>query len=276
MTCSDLPTEVLLLIFECCPDISTAVSLAQVSKDFNGTWMTYKKSICEEILARTIECYEEAKCSVAAEILETYLDEESAVEGIPDVDYQLRAIFEGIVQILGVEQFTLLILRHEKEAKRAFDIIVQTPSLFLMKNGQTDRNLSADRVVDGLFCTSPTERQRFIQAFYQIQTLSAIIQMRGYYDNPEHLLETINDQGVFRISEISRTLCYETSEETQDQMEIQVGFCGFLWEVALDSLEKEARMRYKGNQNDIPGRFGKLRVILDDHQHLLEPGHTRK
>ena len=252
--------------------------------------MAYKKPICEEILARTIECYEEAKCSVAAEILETYQDEDSAVDGIPDVDHQLRAIFEEIVQVLGVEQFTLLILRHEKEAKRAFNLVVQTPSLFFIEDGQTDRTLSADRVVDGLFCTSPTERQRFIQAFYKIRTLSAITQMRGYYDNLEQLLEATNDQGVFRISEISRTLCDETSEETQDQIGIHVGFYqveslhalqipdpgNFLWEATSDSLEIEARMRYKGNQSDRLGRFWKLRVILDDHQHVLGPGYTRK
>ena len=78
----------------------------------------------------------------------------------------------------------------------------------LSAGGQTDRTLSADRVVDGLFCTSPTERQRFIQAFYKIQTLLAITQKRSYYDNPEHLLEAINDQGVFRIFEISSKARY--------------------------------------------------------------------
>ncbi|KAL8912487.1 MAG: hypothetical protein Q9171_002500 [Xanthocarpia ochracea] len=283
MTCSDLPTEVLLLIFECCPDISTAVSLAQVSKDFNGTWMAYKKSICEEILARTIECYEEAKCSVAAEELEIHLDKDSAVGGIPDIDHEWWASFEGVVQFLGVEQFTLLVLRHEKEAKRALDVVARTPSLFYLEDG-TDSTLSADRVVDGLFCTNPTERQRFIQAFYNMQTLSAIIQKRGYSDDPGHLLEATNDQGVFRIFEVARTLCHETSEDTQDQMGMDMGFHPMEnlhphelpdpnpWEAASRSLRLEALMRSNGSQNDITGWFWKLRVILDDYQHALGPG----
>ena len=76
MACSLIPSGIRLRIFEFCPDVPTAASLAQISKPFNDTWMSYKKPICLDILERSIECYEDARNLVTQDMFESHVTTE--------------------------------------------------------------------------------------------------------------------------------------------------------------------------------------------------------
>lgn len=55
-----LAAEIRLQILECCPDIPTAASLARTSKVFYSLWDRFYQQICEIIMMRTMECYDDA------------------------------------------------------------------------------------------------------------------------------------------------------------------------------------------------------------------------
>lgn len=59
---SCLAAELRLEILECCADVPTAASLACTSKAFHSTWEQFHQPICERILKRSIECYDDALC----------------------------------------------------------------------------------------------------------------------------------------------------------------------------------------------------------------------
>ncbi|KAL8844230.1 MAG: hypothetical protein Q9176_001405 [Flavoplaca citrina] len=62
-----LPAELRLQILECCADVPTAVSLACTSKAFYSTWENFYQPVCERILKRSIECYDDALCLARAQ-----------------------------------------------------------------------------------------------------------------------------------------------------------------------------------------------------------------
>ncbi|KAL8665973.1 MAG: hypothetical protein Q9168_007589 [Polycauliona sp. 1 TL-2023] len=57
---SKLAAELRLQILESCPDVPTAANLARTSKAFWITWQRCQQKICEQVLERSIDCYEDA------------------------------------------------------------------------------------------------------------------------------------------------------------------------------------------------------------------------
>ncbi|KAL8669027.1 MAG: hypothetical protein Q9168_006368 [Polycauliona sp. 1 TL-2023] len=55
-----LPAELRLQILESCPDVPTAASLARTSKSFYSTWEYIQQPLCEKLLKRSIDWYEDA------------------------------------------------------------------------------------------------------------------------------------------------------------------------------------------------------------------------
>lgn len=66
---SSMPTEILINVFEYCPNLPTAASLARSSKTLNNVWNRHAPSICEKILTRSTECYDRAWTFVDAFIV---------------------------------------------------------------------------------------------------------------------------------------------------------------------------------------------------------------
>ncbi|KAL8845848.1 MAG: hypothetical protein Q9221_009016 [Calogaya cf. arnoldii] len=56
-TFSSLPTEILLNIFEHCPNLPTAASLARTCTTLNEVWNQYTPTICGHIFMRTTKHY---------------------------------------------------------------------------------------------------------------------------------------------------------------------------------------------------------------------------
>lgn len=58
---SALPNEIITMIFEFCPNLATAASLARTSHTFNDIWNRDTSSLCENILSRTVQYYRTAR-----------------------------------------------------------------------------------------------------------------------------------------------------------------------------------------------------------------------
>ncbi len=59
MSLSDSPNEIILPVFQSFDKINNATTFSQTSPRFNKIWKSNLGSICDAILSRTIECYDE-------------------------------------------------------------------------------------------------------------------------------------------------------------------------------------------------------------------------
>ena len=268
MACSLLPPEIRLHIFEFCPSVPTAARLAQVSKPFNNTWMSYKKSVCLHILERTIECYQDAK------ILAT------------QNRYAHRMISEVLQQFL--EHYTPTILANAKTAEHMYEKIIHDPSLFQPLRKYDYYSIHIVRQVDGVLILSPAEGQRFVSAWYKISTIAVMLQRQSDRDYLAYLSKSTNNQDVFLMLEVTRIICEKTTSKDMrqklgmDEMLVQqlhlpsevLHFTPnpheYPWEAAMVYLQRNASVRVKeAGLRYLPGETWNLRVLLDDYQHVL-------
>ena len=61
MSLSDLPTELLVDVFKAVDTISSAAALSQTSHHLHATWRSNLPSICDAVLPRMIEAYDQAR-----------------------------------------------------------------------------------------------------------------------------------------------------------------------------------------------------------------------
>ncbi|KAI4235170.1 MAG: hypothetical protein LQ349_003335 [Xanthoria aureola] len=268
MACSLIPSEIRLRIFESCPNVPTAASLAKVSKPFNNTWMSYKKSVCLHILERTIEYYQDAR------ILAT----ENRIAS--------RMISELLQQF--IEHYTPKILANAKAAEYMYELIIHDSSLFQPIRKYDYSSIHLVRQVDGRVILSPVERQRFVSAWYKINTITVMLQRQSDGGYLAYLSKSTSNQDVFLMLEVTRIICEKTtSKDTRqklgmDEMVVQqlhlpsevLQFTPnpqeYPWEAAMVYLRRNASARVKeAGLLYLPGETWNLRVLLDDYQHVL-------
>ncbi|KAL8844231.1 MAG: hypothetical protein Q9176_001406 [Flavoplaca citrina] len=274
MACSLIPSEIRLRIFEFCPDVPTAASLAQISKPFNDTWMSYKESICSYIFITKVECCDEAR-NLVLETEELSLIKSSIGMEIP----------------CTLEYFAPRMLAVVKAAERAYNTVIHDISLFGSVDWTQRRSwLPKIPVVDGVVCFNPNERERFFTAWYTIQTISAKLQ-HGVLPGKECLPHVSMDEELFLLLEVVRTVCIEAKRETSEQIGRKYPehalWCGealeprlidflspeshqYPWDAAFHALQKTVELSTVYDLDDIPGLSWRLRVLLDDHQGELE------
>ncbi|KAL8876245.1 MAG: hypothetical protein Q9198_005526 [Flavoplaca austrocitrina] len=247
MACSPIPSEIRFRVFEFCPDVPTAANLAQISKPFNDTWMSYKKPICLGILEKSVECYEHARNLVTLDLLGGSLTKE---------------LLEN-----SLESFTTCILYNAKKLKLTYDTIVRDPSYFgrIYRNGN-----AAFQVVDGKVCLSSDERRRLVSIWYKIQTVGAMLPELYQGRNLATLLDSVSNLEFFRMLEVARIL-YPRDDKTLDfeveQVLPQSKFSRpsrLAWGAATHYLLQVAMVRRSGlDIIHTPGQDWELGVILD-------------
>lgn len=258
MACSLIPSEIRLRIFECCPDVPTAASLAQASKPFNSTWMSYKKSICPDILKRTVECYQDA----------------------------INLVTQDTLVEQSFEPFTASILANAKAAEHTYDTIIHDPSLFGPLREFDHSSTDLVREVDGLVILNPVERQRFVSAWYKIRTVSAMLQQQPDRDVSACLPKATSNHDVFLLLQVACTLLEKRASKDMRQrlgMDIQewdlpmeiLMFTPdpqkYPWEAAMVYLKRIAIDRVnEAGVHHMPGQDWNLRVLLDAYQPDLQ------
>ncbi|KAI4254260.1 MAG: hypothetical protein L6R42_007269 [Xanthoria sp. 1 TBL-2021] len=261
MACSLIPSEIRLRIFECCPDVPTAASLAQASKPFNSTWMSYKKSICQDILKRTVDCYQDA----------------------------INLVTQDTLVEQSFEPFTASILANAKAAEHTYDTIIHDPSLFGPIREFDHSSTDLVREVDGLVILNPVERQRFVSAWYKIRTVSAMLQQQRDREAPACLPKATSNYYVFLLLEVARTLLEKTASNEMrqklgmdirgvQQWNLPMEILMFdpdpqesPWEAAMVYLKRIAFVRVnEADTGYMPGEDWNLRVLLDAYQPVLQ------
>ncbi|KAI4266998.1 MAG: hypothetical protein LQ337_008573 [Flavoplaca oasis] len=268
MACSLIPSEIRLRIFEFCPDVPTAASLAQTSKPFNDTWMSYKKPVCLGILERSVECYEDARNLVTQDMFES------------------RVTTEVLGQ--SFENFTTCILANLKTAERAYNVIINEPMCFGLTNDGEHRETGPVRVINGVVILNSVERRRFISAWYRIETIQAMLLRLPDRDVHACLPEAISDHDVFLMTEVTRTLCsaHDISDSgNRTMLDLEVlhilpgsskiityggsssQLCACRWHDTLRHVGSVAASRINQSRS---WQYLGLRVLLDNYQYAFE------
>ncbi|KAL8991819.1 MAG: hypothetical protein Q9169_007624 [Polycauliona sp. 2 TL-2023] len=146
-----MPAEMRLRIFESCPDLATAASLAQASKDFNGIWVAFKDSICSVILKQAIVCYDDASGLAKQQM------------------FKKRST--TLTSRQQFKKFTAYMVAIAKAAEFVYDAIIHDPSVFGPMWEHDPDDIVGVRIQDGRVILSALERQRFISTWYRIRII---------------------------------------------------------------------------------------------------------
>ncbi|KAL9029911.1 MAG: hypothetical protein Q9180_006971 [Flavoplaca navasiana] len=262
MACSLIPSEIRLRIFEFCPDVPTAASLAQISKPFNDTWMSYKKPICLGILERSVECYEDARNLVTQDMFES------------------RVTTEVLEQ--SFEDFTTCILANAKVLELTYHTILHEPAFFGPIRHREHLGIVPNRITDGLVSLSTVERQRFVSALYRIRTIAAMLLRDPERGVCECLPMAISDHDVFLTLEVARTLYFQRANRaTIKVFDLEVKHVAS-WDGELQSNEMASYRAMEHLQaiaasrisqlgiRRTPGYCWGMAVLLDAYQDKLE------
>ncbi|KAL8678690.1 MAG: hypothetical protein Q9186_004965 [Xanthomendoza sp. 1 TL-2023] len=250
MACSRIPSEI---------------------RAFLGTWISYKEEIARGILERTIPCYD------AAEELFT-TTHNKRLQAIKEERIEDRT--ETDEWQLSLEYYASCILAGAKAAESACDAVQRSPSLF------TD-HWALDlpvRQYHGMVLLNRTERERPIYIYYNIRTISAVLNQSIYnwYDNkpPQSFIRSTSlwnasNHDLYLILEVARTLCGECPMTLDPSLDL--GYSGRYdwydlhgWEYLHSRLRHIALSRMGRNDKDEPGRRHGLRVLLDQYQYVLD------
>ncbi|KAI4235044.1 MAG: hypothetical protein LQ349_003422 [Xanthoria aureola] len=271
MACSLLPPEICLHIFEFCPSVPTAARLAQVSKPFNNTWMSYKKSVCLHILERTVECYQDARRLVTQDI------------DAPDMTHDVLQ--------QSLERYTRTILANAKVIEDGYETIIHDLSAFgPLRECEYDFGDGAhpNPKVGGQVKFSPVERQRLFSAWYKIRQIIRMLQRQPDREFPACLSEFTSSEDVFRMLEFTRTICeLTTRKDMRGKLGMDLSIFQLLhlpievllftpnpqespWEAVMVWLRRYAFVRVKEEGLwYVPGEGWNLRVLLDAYRYVL-------
>lgn len=80
MSLSTLPTELIVHVFKSVNDLGSAAALSRTSRDLHTIWRYSLASICNAVLPRMVECYDEACLLLEATTTSTIVASRSSVE----------------------------------------------------------------------------------------------------------------------------------------------------------------------------------------------------
>ncbi|KAL8664427.1 MAG: hypothetical protein Q9168_007909 [Polycauliona sp. 1 TL-2023] len=272
-TFNSLPPELILRIFENCPDLSAAKNLGSTYRGTYAVWRAFLKSICEHVLSRTIRCYDDAKAVTTA---------------LEKVQWPPQSTNEAHVRRL------ILVA---KSAKFGCDLMQSHLAYTQTRHGVMDNNeqrrflhifytvwtfailFHADLLYTYRPESSPYSHERFLQACsdhdcYIISAISSALReigtetgYRGYRLLPgqdemiEALKQDLSEEGRCRLALMKSPEELLRLDETVDK-----------WHDAMASLQRQIHTKFSGEGGELqklPGSDTGVRVLLDTYQHTL-------
>lgn len=169
-TIADLPSRIIVKIYQFCPDLSTVSALSRTSHFYNDLWAANIPLICTTIQSRDIECYDQA-CLLF-----------SAQESVAPIHQALKRR-EGILQRYGrsilpgssTSQPKSVNTRVMVERLRRFHSNAFTCTLTLDRFNITAVHKDQKITLPYRSMTA-TERERFIKAYYRVTALATLAQ----------------------------------------------------------------------------------------------------
>ncbi|KAL8685416.1 MAG: hypothetical protein Q9224_005824 [Gallowayella concinna] len=187
---SIIPAEIRLHIFERCPDLATATSLARTCKSFNHVWNSYTEPILERIMPRSIVHYGYAQALASAQVaLDEYRSSLKSpihpVDGLQLGGLTLWELHEPGLGVLQSEPPVVVptpptshrklipyILSHSKIVRSACGNLGLVEKHF--HGNPFHREIDASRL-SRIFPLTVTERDRFTLVYYRWRTLSVLL-----------------------------------------------------------------------------------------------------
>ncbi len=264
-TLNTLPPEILLRIFQCCPNLPVARKLASTCQATYSTWLGFQTSICEEILPRTIRCYDDAKAVAAGQ------DKASSPVSSTYQNHVRRLLWnamcaERACDIMG-SHYKESVDLNENEQRRTIHVFY---------------TIQAFVVLFGCPATSQpwssSAAERFLHTISDCDSY-IIAELVFAWNRVLSQLDLINQLSPFDMGEKSRELQRNPVEEAFrlfliDSFEqprlVHPTFTA--WRNAIGVIYKYVRVKCLNGGNDtgnIPGSRLGIRVLLDHYQHRL-------
>lgn len=195
MSLSDLSNELIVRVFECVDNISSAAALSHTSHHLHTIWRYHLASICDVVLPRTIECYNQARQLLDARAKSSLVDRQSSVE-----DKAKAAIIRAKVLLSNADYACLALSYFE-----AGIFAQRKRNLWLCACTGILRDQRGNRTLE------PFSRIRFLQGYYRAMStvyLSGESKSKLRYKTlaSMHLLD------YFRTREIMEWISYEYCE----------------------------------------------------------------
>lgn len=173
MTCrtiADLPSHIIVKIYQSCPHFSTVSALSRTSHTFSDLWTTNITSICTTIMARNIECYDEAYVLYLAQEAVAPIDQ--ALKRREDVVRRYRRDALPEISYLQPESFQT---RLTIECMQRFQSNANTMYTALERFNIMAVHKDQKRTLPYRSMTA-TERESFIKAYYRVTALATLAQ----------------------------------------------------------------------------------------------------
>ena len=204
MSLSDLPTELILHLFKSVDNISSAAVLSQTSRHLHSVWRYSLSSICDSVLPREIECYDQARQLLEARAHSDTVDGESSLS----IEEKAEAAILRVRML-----FTNANCAYE--ALKGFENTlpcegVMTPEEYerfasICTCGLTESDDEGYPTLGGV------SRDRFLQGYYRAMTM---IYLAGKSSTTRyHFLASMHLLDFFRMLEIMEWVVFEYAED---------------------------------------------------------------
>lgn len=201
MSLSDLPTELIVQIFKSAKKINSAAALSHTSRQLHSVWRYHLASICDAVLPRTIECYDEVHLLLEARANSTLVTSQSSVE-----DKAKAAIVQAKMLFANADLADAAF----KEFETQFDVV--------LVHGETTVEQSCKYACPGTcrdrhggIVLEASCRIRFLQAYHRAMSI-------GYLGGKSatkryQLLASLHLLDLFRMIEVMHWISYNYPEE---------------------------------------------------------------
>ena len=160
MSLSDLPTELIVLIFKSVDKSRSAAALSCTSRRLHKIWLYNLPSICDAILSGTVECYDKACHLLQAR------KKSSTVTRVCSAEEKAKAAAaRGKVLLSNAEMVDWALRQFEIELTSEWDLEPRSGITGPSSYPGTEKDC------DGLLKLQPRNRVRFLQGYYRAMIL---------------------------------------------------------------------------------------------------------
>lgn len=233
MSLSDLPTELIVHLFKSFDNIDSAAVLSQTSRHLHSVWIYNLSSICDSVLPRQIECYDQAR-----QLLEARAQSDIVVR-----ELSLSTEEKADAAILRVR--VLFTNAHAAyNALKWFERSVPCKELMTPEEfQQLKTNCTCDLIAyddKGYLTVGGVSRNRFLQGYYRAMTM---IYLTGKTPTRKYLfLASMHLLDFFRMLYIMEWVVFDYVADILDGGTAFPGYdslCGDGEEVTADEQHDE-------------------------------------
>lgn len=229
MSLSDLPTELIVHVFKSVDNIRSAAVLSQTSHHFHSVWRYNLSSICDSVIPREIECYDQARQLLEARAQSDIVVGESS---LPIEEKADAAILRVRMLFTNAD--------HAYEAVKGFEAEIPCEELMTPEEFEPFKSTCTCDLIDyddeGYPIVGEVSRSRFLQGYYRALTM--IYLARKCPTKRYRFLESMHLLDFFRMLEIMEWIVFEYMRDISDEGRALPGYDFLLRDTGEDVFEE--------------------------------------